>query len=193
MQSQGKHRAAQRTSKIANSRVVKTAAKAAGPEGQAISAGVKRAAKASAKKSQKAARKSKASYFQGATIASSGRGPQATNIKGDRRLLVAEFVLCIVIVFLEPVAANKSGKSTDFSKVMKQLLSVGAVFMVLGLISSGGTRLSRTAVALGGLITLTLLVGKQDELVYLSQALAGTNTTTDTSNTPPSGNATVSA
>lgn len=141
-----------------------------------------------AKASNKVAKKGKRSFTSGATVQSSARGPQASFIKSYRRILIAELMLCIIIILLMPKAAEKTGKKVPtLDDILHRLVSISIVFFILGLVTAIGTKFARVASGIGGLVTLTLLIGKQDEIVYLFGAAAKPSGTAipTTQNLPP--------
>jgi hypothetical protein len=87
-----------------------------------------------------------------------------------RRALVAEFVLCALIASLMPIV-NTSMGAKDF---MKRETAIAALFLVLGLVSTGGRGPAKVAVAFGGLVTLVLLVNDRDLFTYVARALSKT-------------------
>lgn len=90
-----------------------------------------------------------------------------------RRLLVAEFVLCLVILALSPLTdKHKSEGPTAF---LRRGSAVCALFFILALISSGGRGATKVAAAFGGLVTLTLLVSSRDVFAVLAAKFASTS------------------
>jgi hypothetical protein len=86
------------------------------------------------------------------------------------RALLAEFTLCLVVVALSP-AVKPAGevKPADW---MKRGSAVCGFFILLGLLSSIGPRSGRVAVAVGGLVTLGLLVDGREVFGQLAAKLA---------------------
>lgn len=83
-----------------------------------------------------------------------------------RRVLVAEFALCMVLVALSPTTDAKRNESP--AAWMKRASAVMALFFVLGLIASGGQGASRAAAGFGGLVTLTLAISSRSIFVVLA-------------------------
>lgn len=79
----------------------------------------------------------------------------AANRPGYQKMLVAEFLVCIVLTALSPIADTSNAK--DF---MKRGSAVFAVFLILGVVSGFGEKPGKVAAALGGLITLGLVVDR---------------------------------
>lgn len=107
---------------------------------------------------------------QGSAISRGLRSPGKQQQSGPgspaRRVLVAEFALCMVIVALSPVTDRKRGESPV--AFMKRASAVMAVFFVLGLIASGGRGAGRAAAGFGGLVTLTLAISSRSLFVVLA-------------------------
>lgn len=107
---------------------------------------------------------------QGSALSRGLRSPSKQQQSGPgspaRRVLVAEFALCMVIVALSPVTDRKRGESP--AAFMKRASAVMAVFFVLGLIASGGRGAGRAAAGFGGLVTLTLAISSRSLFVVLA-------------------------
>jgi len=95
---------------------------------------------------------------------SRGRGKSSGRATGARRLLVAEFVLCMVVLAFSPL----TGKVPAASKFMKRGSAIMALFFLLGLISSAGRQASRAAAGFGGLVTLVLLISDRSIFTVLT-------------------------
>ncbi len=92
----------------------------------------------------------------------SGIGKAFGKVKGKgsmSRALVAEFLICMMILGLSPLA--KAQGETKASAFMKTGTAMAGVFVILGLISAIGPKSSRTAAAFGGLVTLALLIDQR--------------------------------
>lgn len=97
-----------------------------------------------------------------------GAGKAARAWGGNaRRLLVAEFLLCVVIVAFSPL--GEKHREEGASAWMKRMSAVMGVFFVLGLISTAGRGASRVSAAFGGLVTLGLLVSSRSVFVTLAK------------------------
>lgn len=87
-----------------------------------------------------------------------------------KKLLVAEFILCMVVLGFSPLAdKNKQGTPAGF---MKRGSAIMGVFFVLGLISTAGRGAARTSAAFGGLVTLVLLISSRSIFTVLATKLA---------------------
>lgn len=101
---------------------------------------------------------------------------------GGNRVLVAEFIACMIVVGLGPLL-NQTDSAAAW---LKKGAAVTGVFAVLSLIASGGARASRICAAFGGLITLGLLINDRalfTRIVDLLGAAGGVDTT-DTEDVP---------
>jgi hypothetical protein len=88
-----------------------------------------------------------------------------------RKLLLAELVVCIVLLGLSGVTgtASKTGTQTDLgSRLAVKGSALAGVFIVLGLVSSGGRSAEKAAGALGLLITLAYMFEERDVFTALS-------------------------
>lgn len=79
---------------------------------------------------------------------------------GGSKVLIAEFVACMVLVGVMPLI----GQATDAVSWLKKGAAVTGLFFVLSLVASGGPRASKIAAAFGGLCTLALLINSRDVL-----------------------------
>jgi hypothetical protein len=107
-----------------------------------------------------------------------------------RKLLVGEYIVCMIILAFSPLT-NKHG--TDGAvKWMKRGTAMSVVFLLLGIVSSGGPRAEKVAAAFGGLITIALAMNDRDIFATMATRLATgsgpTSTGTDTSGPHGSGN-----
>lgn len=101
---------------------------------------------------------------------SRGSGSDSGRGSGARKLLVAEFTLCMVVLAFSPVTdKHKAEKPGAF---MKRASATMGVFFVLGLISTAGRGASRAAAGFGGLMTLTLLISQRSIFAVLAGKMA---------------------
>lgn len=84
----------------------------------------------------------------------SGRG------SNPRRMLVAEFVVCMIILALSPMS-QKHGSDNGF-KWMQRGGAVSLLFLIFGLIATLSDRAGRVAAAMGLTVTVGLLVSDAD-------------------------------
>lgn len=77
---------------------------------------------------------------------------------GGNKVLVAEFIACMVLVGLGPIV----GTTTDGVAWLKKGAAVTGLFLVLALVATGGPRSSKIAAAFGGLCTLALLINSHE-------------------------------
>ena len=76
------------------------------------------------------------------------------------KLLKAEFVLCMVILGLSPLA-DQSGEE-GLKDALKRCAACMGVFFLLGLVSAGGPRPAKAAAGFGGLMTIALALSSRD-------------------------------
>jgi hypothetical protein len=110
-----------------------------------------------------AGRKAKKAY----DMAMSGGG-------GFRRILVAEFLVCMVIAALSPLTDRK--KDEPATAHMKRLTAIMGLFFVLGLVSAGGRGAAKLAAGFGGLVTVTLAISDRDLFMKIG-SIFGNNAT----------------
>ncbi len=94
-----------------------------------------------------------------------------------RRLLVAEFALCMVLVALSPVTDAKRNETPG--AWIKRASAIMIVFFVLGLISTGGRGAGRAAAGFGGLVTLGLAISSRSIFTVLGQKVGRDDPTPD--------------
>jgi hypothetical protein len=80
---------------------------------------------------------------------------------GNRKLLTAEFVVCIVILGLGTLLAPQGSKD-GLPRAMVKFSGLSAVFFVLALASAGGKGAARTATAIGALMTTAYVFTSSD-------------------------------
>lgn len=103
-----------------------------------------------------------------------GRGAKAVTdtvapASHARKLLVAEFTLCMVVLAFSPLTdKHKSEKPGAF---MKRASATMGVFFILGLIATGGRGASRAAASFGGLVALVLLISQRSIFTLLTAKL----------------------
>lgn len=89
-----------------------------------------------------------------------------------RRMLIAEFIICVIILGLSPLS-HKPGEMGPI-RFMKRGSATCAFFIILGLVSSAGRGASRAAAMFGALVTLVLLVDQREAFGKLATVLATT-------------------
>lgn len=93
-----------------------------------------------------------------------------------RKVLVAEYILCMIILAFSPLT-DKHG--TDGAvKWMKRGTAMSVLFLLLGIISSGGPRAEKVAAAAGGLVTVALAMNDRDIFATMATRLSGSAATT---------------
>jgi hypothetical protein len=95
-------------------------------------------------------------------------------LRGDagraRKMMIAEFIVCIVLLGLSPLAATKEDQMGPI-RFMKRGSATCAMFIVLGLVSSMGKGAARAAAMFGALVTLVLLVDQRGAFGKLAKTL----------------------
>lgn len=79
---------------------------------------------------------------------------------GARRLVVAEFLICMIVIALSPVTDKR--KNEGPATHMRRLSAVMAVFLVLGLLSGAGRGAGKFAAGFGGLVSAAILLSNRD-------------------------------
>jgi hypothetical protein len=88
-----------------------------------------------------------------------------------QRLLVAEFLACILLVTFGPLADARRGESP--STWIKRSSSIFGVFFVLGLISTGGKSAAKAAAGFGGIVAVAMLVTNRGEFTAIGKSVGG--------------------
>jgi hypothetical protein len=97
------------------------------------------------------------------------------NRSGARQLLVAEFVVCVLILGLSPLTDKH--KTDTPPAWLKRGTSICGVFIVLGLVATGGPKAARLAASFGGLVTLALALSDRDVFVAIARRLGAASGT----------------
>jgi hypothetical protein len=83
----------------------------------------------------------------------------ATRTNGHaRKIVVAEFAVCVVIAALSPMTKRDEPPGA----FMKRMTAICGVFFLLGIVSAGGRGAARAAAGFGGIITVALAVSERD-------------------------------
>lgn len=93
-----------------------------------------------------------------------------------RKWLLAEFVVCVLLLVLSGLTgqASKDGTQTDTgSRLAVKGSALAGVFIVLGLVSAGGKGAEKAAGALGVLITLAYMFQEKDTFTSVSDWAKG--------------------
>lgn len=80
---------------------------------------------------------------------------------GNRKLLTAEFIVCVVILGLGTLLAPQGSKD-GLPRAMIKFSGLSAVFFVLALASAGGKGAARTATAIGALMATAYVFTSSD-------------------------------
>lgn len=125
---------------------------AAGPEGAA--AGAAAGAVKSASKSRSSSR-------------SRALGSPRIRVT-SKHLLMGEFLTCLLLVMLSPLA-----KDTSAGSWMKKASGVALLFMVLALVGSTGPKTLRVVSGFGGIVTIAVLIQQRDIFTGIVNAVSG--------------------
>lgn len=99
----------------------------------------------------------------------SGLGKLSTgSATGAQKILVAEFILCILILGLSPLVQDNEKSPRSW---MKSGSAMCGVFIILGMVSAIGPKAGRAAAALGGLVTLVLFVDQRGLFGVIAERL----------------------
>ena len=115
-----------------------------------------------------------------------GRGnskPGSLTGSPARRILVAEFTVCMVVLAFAPLTKRDEGPVA----FMKRASSVMGLFLILALVATAGRGPSKAAAGFGGLVTLGLLVSSRNVFTLLAEKLntrAGEDEDDDGSHVP---------
>jgi len=88
---------------------------------------------------------------------------------GPRRFLVAEFLICMVLVTIGPLAESRRGESSG--TWLKRASSIFGIYFVLGLISTGGQAAAKAAAGFGGVVAVAMLVTNRDAIVTIGKTV----------------------
>jgi hypothetical protein len=77
-----------------------------------------------------------------------------------RKIIVAEFAVCIVIAALSPLTDKR--KDEPAGAFMRRMTAIMGLFFILALMSVGGRGMARFAAGLGGLVTVALAVSERN-------------------------------
>lgn len=84
-----------------------------------------------------------------------------------KKLLITEFMICIVILALSPLTDKH--KEEGPGAFMKRGSAVCALFLILSLIASASNGAAKVASAFGGIVCVSLLVSNRDIFVVLAE------------------------
>jgi hypothetical protein len=104
---------------------------------------------------------------------SKSKGSGSKLLKGDagrwRRMMIAEFIICVILLGLSPLA--KGVDEMGPVRFMKRGSATCAFFVILGLISSAGKGAAKATAMFGALVTLVLLVDQREAFGKLAKTL----------------------
>lgn len=100
------------------------------------------------------------------------KGPKArgkTRVRGSQRLLMAEFIVCVLLLGLHPLARPEGEVSAK--AWMKRGTAVCFLFVMLGMAGSVGPKSQRAATMFGGLVAIVLLIDQRSAFGVLVKKL----------------------
>jgi hypothetical protein len=78
---------------------------------------------------------------------------------GGRRIIVIEFIVCMVVAALSPLTDKHRDEPPG--AFMKRMTAIMGLFFILALVSAGGRGAAKAAAGLGGLVTVALFVSNR--------------------------------
>lgn len=111
------------------------------------------------------------SLIDGGQLRRAGRGAAraVAPASSARRVLVAEFTVCMVVLAFSPLTDKNRGEKPG--AFMKRASATMGVFFILGIIATGGRGASKAAAGFGGLVTLVLLISQRSIFTVLTSKL----------------------
>jgi hypothetical protein len=107
-----------------------------------------------------------------------GKAAKATGahiLSKPQRLLLAEFVICILVLSAGTLVAPQ-GSSDGVPRLMTRGTGVCLLFLILSLASTGGPEATKVSAGIGGLVTVSYLVLSSDALniaVWMTKFFGG--------------------
>jgi lysylphosphatidylglycerol synthetase-like protein (DUF2156 family) len=99
-----------------------------------------------------------------------------------RRVLVAEFAVCVVIAALSPLTDKRQSEAPG--AWMKRMTAILGIFFILGLVSAAGRGASKIAAGFGGIVAVTLALSERDLFMKVATIFASTTDKPDTGTGP---------
>lgn len=95
---------------------------------------------------------------------SSGRGKRAVSWawSGSKKLLMAQFVLCVVILALGSMTSDPQDGKSAAGRAMVKGSAFALIFFLLAILSAGGKGAAKSATAVGTLITVSYALTSSD-------------------------------
>lgn len=117
-----------------------------------------------------------------ASIRRSGDKAQRWAGKPGRKILLAEFLICMVIVGLGVLGVEQTKAS---SHAIRRVSALCALFFVLATVASWGDGPRRAANGIGGLVTLTFLVSERQGFTAVGNYFQGAQSSGDKDSSGP--------
>lgn len=87
-----------------------------------------------------------------------------------RKILVAEFVICALVVVFAPMSKTQD----DPRRWMRQMTALFLLFAGLGAVTAAGKGAAKVSAAFGGVITLSMLLGQANFITRIAGIFGGT-------------------
>lgn len=150
--------AAQQASKTAAKDAAATAATSGGGGGKGGGKGSQGGGKGQGQGSGQGGGKS------GGGKAQSSRGKRAVSWawSGSKKLLMAEFILCVVVLALGSLTSDPEDGKDQAARAMVKASAFALIFFLLAILSAGGKGAAKSATAVGTLITVSYTLTSAD-------------------------------
>ena len=90
---------------------------------------------------------------------------------GARRVVVAEFMICMIVIALSPLTDKRKQELPVVH--LRRLSAVMAVFLILGLVSAMGRGAGKVAAGFGGLVTVAIVMSDRDLFMKIGDLFGG--------------------
>lgn len=96
--------------------------------------------------------------------AQSSRGKRAVSWawSGSKKLLMAEFILCVVVLALGSLTSDPEDGKDQAARAMVKASAFALIFFLLAILSAGGKGAAKSATAVGTLITVSYTLTSAD-------------------------------
>lgn len=126
----------------------------------------------------------------GAIGGAKARRAERAAARGDssvtRRLLVAEFVVCAIVLAFAPLTAPEDSPMAP-GAWMKKGSAICGLFLILGLVSTIGRGGAKVATGFGGLVVLALMVNERAVFAVLAKKFSSPSAPTESVGPPGEG------
>lgn len=106
----------------------------------------------------------------GGTLGGKGKSkPKSKGRPKAQRALIAEFLLCLLVLALSPLARGKNAVAPG--DWMRKGSALCGVYLLLGLLSAVGPRTAKAAIAFGGLVAVVLVIDQRSVFTAIAKAV----------------------